>query len=97
MSACGSEYMINIVILSSFLQRTSGTGLEYDDLRYELTEWKRKYIDVESVINFNNITAQTTQPDRTQLDKVRQSHLSYSREHIPLNSKHILVSFRYAH
>ncbi|XP_052820583.1 uncharacterized protein LOC128246425 isoform X2 [Mya arenaria] len=33
------------------LQNTSGTGLEYDDLRHELEEWQRTFVDVDALIH----------------------------------------------
>lgn len=33
------------------LQKASGTGLEYDDLRRELELWNRRYIDVDSLMS----------------------------------------------
>lgn len=51
-------------------ERASGNGLEFDDLRFELIEWRRKYIDIESIINFKNITAQAPLPDPAQQQKI---------------------------
>ena len=51
-------------------QRARGTGLEFDDLRFEILEWRRKYIDVETLLNLQNATARPVDPDPQLLQKV---------------------------
>lgn len=58
--------------INSMEGRASGTGLEFDDLRVELTEWRRKYIDIETLLNYRNITAQPSQPDTAQQQKIEE-------------------------
>jgi len=38
-------------------QKTSGTGLEYDDLRHEIDVWQRSYLDVDSLIRHETTRA----------------------------------------
>lgn len=49
-----------------YVQKTIGTGLEFDDLRHELTEWKRKYINVDTILSQRETIAQRTRDPANQ-------------------------------
>ncbi|XP_045213554.2 uncharacterized protein LOC123564221 isoform X2 [Mercenaria mercenaria] len=52
--------------IDDMLQKASGTGLEYDDLRRELMEWKRKYINVDAILSERGTIAHRAQEPSNQ-------------------------------
>ncbi|XP_060564343.1 uncharacterized protein LOC132723600 [Ruditapes philippinarum] len=42
------------------LQKATGTGLEFDDLRRELSEWQRKYVNVDTILSERGTIAHRT-------------------------------------
>ena len=63
-------YFIEVLNIILHFQRAQGTGLEYDDLRFEILEWRRKYIDVETLLNLQATTMRPVDPDPDLVQKV---------------------------
>lgn len=73
------------------LEKATGTGLEFDDLRHELSEWKRKYINVDAILSkresfahrkLEPATQQMIEELQTQLKKMSadKAYLEYQLE-----------------